>query len=408
MTTPLETAKARCDLIRVADHFGHSLKPGKCHKSPFREDKKSSFSVYNTSGGPRWKDHATGEGGAQIDYIMKAMGCDTSAAIELLMNMAGVDPKSGEWKPPTAHEARKRRDAARRAAHEDWQKKLKNPGKRYQDVFYPTWSDEVAARFAQGLGPDASVAAGLNEARGWPEGWAETLLADRLISYPFLRWARQGAKHAQRGWAWRVDKPCVAFDGRHDVQFLEPVGYHQRYSTPSVKKGWIYVPSKINNPGGRPLTPFEQHLDELDVSIPALPLALGDVEAPERVIILEGEWDAATLWLAARDPSLCVFGIRGATGTDVFLALYGGWLKRHKPKVLLIPDVDDAGTAWLPAMRYDGKRQKPCFKAQLEAMKLSVSVQRLDRCHGKDFNDWFKSMTPSEAEMRRWIEEGLA
>ena len=61
--------------------------PGKSCKSPFREDHRPSFSVFDA--GARFKDHATGEAGDVIDFLKLALECDTSAVVEWLRERVG-------------------------------------------------------------------------------------------------------------------------------------------------------------------------------------------------------------------------------------------------------------------------------------------------------------------------------
>jgi hypothetical protein len=62
---------------------GHRL--GKTCKSPLRDDRSPSFSVYDN--GQRWKDFTTGEGGDVFDLYQAATGVDASAAFIALRDM---------------------------------------------------------------------------------------------------------------------------------------------------------------------------------------------------------------------------------------------------------------------------------------------------------------------------------
>jgi CHC2 zinc finger/Toprim-like len=66
-------------------------KPGRCCRSPFREDRNPSFSIYD--GGRRWKDHATGEGGDVVDFLARALNLSNEDACKRLIELAGVSPK---------------------------------------------------------------------------------------------------------------------------------------------------------------------------------------------------------------------------------------------------------------------------------------------------------------------------
>ncbi len=60
--------------------------PGKfyigLHKSPFRNDRKSSFSIYITRGRIKWRDHSTGERGDCVDLVMKVTGLTQHESLE--------------------------------------------------------------------------------------------------------------------------------------------------------------------------------------------------------------------------------------------------------------------------------------------------------------------------------------
>ena len=71
--SPLQAAKERLaipDLWQLLDLPG---KPGQSCRSPFREDRNPSFSIYD--GGHRWKDRGTGLGG-NADF--RAAACNLS------------------------------------------------------------------------------------------------------------------------------------------------------------------------------------------------------------------------------------------------------------------------------------------------------------------------------------------
>jgi hypothetical protein len=82
--------------------------PGKSVRSPFREDKRPSFSVYDD--GRKWKDHATGEHGDVIDFIARANGSDIAGALRWIRERLGfVDVRSngaGKSRKPRISELR--------------------------------------------------------------------------------------------------------------------------------------------------------------------------------------------------------------------------------------------------------------------------------------------------------------
>jgi hypothetical protein len=83
----IEEAKAKLDIPAVAARCFPNWKPAlSCH-SPFREDRKKSFSVYDN--GQKWKDHATGDHGDAVDFLAKALDLSPEEAIRRFVEMAG-------------------------------------------------------------------------------------------------------------------------------------------------------------------------------------------------------------------------------------------------------------------------------------------------------------------------------
>ena len=70
--------------------------PGRDCRSPFREDKRPSFSVYMAKDGERWYDHAESVGGDIVDFYAKAKDITVQAAVDQLGAMIG------EATPPKA------------------------------------------------------------------------------------------------------------------------------------------------------------------------------------------------------------------------------------------------------------------------------------------------------------------
>lgn len=75
-------------------------------RSPFREDKNPSFGIYQADGKWKWKDHGTGDGGDELDFIMKLEGYDKGRAMKFYKELAGVEEytqaiqaKGISWEP---------------------------------------------------------------------------------------------------------------------------------------------------------------------------------------------------------------------------------------------------------------------------------------------------------------------
>lgn len=90
MSTPLEQAKARLSVPALWQQLGLPGKPGANCRSPFRQDRRPSFSVF--ANGERWHDFATGEQGDAVDFLAAARQLDKSEAARELIRLAGMAP----------------------------------------------------------------------------------------------------------------------------------------------------------------------------------------------------------------------------------------------------------------------------------------------------------------------------
>ena len=102
MTDRAAQIKERLTIERVGAAVFPDWTPAKSCKSPFRQDRTPSFSVFD--GGRAWKDHATNEGGDVLSFYMKATGLQFTDALERLEVMAGVYPDATARKPEPKRE----------------------------------------------------------------------------------------------------------------------------------------------------------------------------------------------------------------------------------------------------------------------------------------------------------------
>lgn len=396
----LKQAFDRLTIPDIAVKLNMGLPPLKIglQKSPFRKDDKPSFSIF--AKGQRFKDQATGKGGATWHFVEMAQpGWNKREIAEFLIRSAGLDPATE--KPSKASmkrfraEVKQRERAERKRRIEEW----------IEPVPVPRWAASVEAAYLEGwkylkVSPDKQRK--LARDRGWPVSIVEALLKVGLIAKPWLPWARPGEAKARRGIAFVVQQPG-AIEG-HISSGLElcPIGYHQRYKSKTGENLWAFVPYKPNHPEGGNLSEYQKTLAALGRKIEPLPFVLGEIQQPRGVVILEGQWDAATFFeayggFAANPLGLAVFGIRGSKGTEVFLSHYGQWLRYHRPPVLLIPDLDEAGQAWA----HRSRPHEVTFFERLQGLGASrVAVEILKRPEGcgekefKDFNDFFRKYRP--------------
>ncbi len=83
----LEEAKDRLTIPSLWVRLDLPGKPATSCCSPFREDRKPSFSVFDN--GRKWKDHATGEGGDAADFLAHALGVSPEDGCRKLIEFAG-------------------------------------------------------------------------------------------------------------------------------------------------------------------------------------------------------------------------------------------------------------------------------------------------------------------------------
>jgi putative DNA primase/helicase len=87
-TELLQRAKERLSIDFLWKHFGFHERRGNPTNSPFREDRKPSFSIYDD--GLHFKDHGTGEQGDSFDFYQLATKQDASAAFVAFIELAGL------------------------------------------------------------------------------------------------------------------------------------------------------------------------------------------------------------------------------------------------------------------------------------------------------------------------------
>ncbi len=92
-----EEIKDRLSIEQVGRVLFPAWVSGKSCKSPFRQDRTPSFSVFDNS--RAWKDHATGDSGDVISFYEKATGFSFQESLKRLSVMAGVYPDNPQRKP---------------------------------------------------------------------------------------------------------------------------------------------------------------------------------------------------------------------------------------------------------------------------------------------------------------------
>lgn len=330
----IEEIKARYTIADAWRDEGCPGEPGRSCKSPFRDDKHASFSVYDD--GRKFKDHADDCGGDVLDFIAKARGCTPAEALAVARERVG-------WQPGAHGPALSRRREIPR---------VMPPADTAPNYRPEPMAGEVRTTWDAGLHwlkIDADMQAEIDRWRGWPLGTTHFLAEEGLLAAP--------AANGPRGLAFVMQYP-----GRS--AWIE-TGYHMRHKP--RRKGdrvvWTYQPAGVGMPG--------------------VPFVLGNFYGARLVIVCEGEWDACTFaaaagWLAddtAWPDGVAVLGIRGASGWRTFIE---HWRPRwpRRPRFLLVPDNDEAGLKWHSE-----------FAGALAPLALSVTVLSPKAGGPKDFND---------------------
>ena len=82
--------RAACSIAWAWRTLGLPGAPAKECKSPFRTEKRASFSVYRAKDGERFFDHGTGQGGDCIDFWARAKGVSVTEALTELLAITGA------------------------------------------------------------------------------------------------------------------------------------------------------------------------------------------------------------------------------------------------------------------------------------------------------------------------------
>ncbi len=83
----LDEAKQRLPIPDLWRLIGLEGEPADQCRSPFREDRNPSFSIY--ADGTRWRDFSTGEGGDAVDFLAVARGLSNADGIREFIALAG-------------------------------------------------------------------------------------------------------------------------------------------------------------------------------------------------------------------------------------------------------------------------------------------------------------------------------
>lgn len=223
-------------------------------RSPLREDRNPSFSVYIRNGVWRWSDKATGEGGDEVDYLARRDGLTNGAARRRYLEMTGMgvgETRNGERGTRNSERGTRNGGLTYRAG--------KPVGRGNEEV--GTRNAEVGTRISE-MGTRKVEAGAAVPGFSWEScraGMGEAAIR-RLAEWrgyepEFVGWLRQqGWVGDQRG---SVAMPVHDSEGR-------VVSCHFRTAT-----GWAYLP------GTKPTA-----------------LVLGDPRRAGLLVLMESQWDA--------------------------------------------------------------------------------------------------------------------
>jgi hypothetical protein len=369
-------AAAAVSVIDMAASLGIELKLG-IQRSPFREDKKPSFEVRHE--GQAFVDYSTGDKGGSVKFLMVARPDWSKAKRNAhLIELAGMRDVYKGAKGPSRTKVREVRRQKRVKAFTDAEKAYVI---KPHDDPTPNWSEEIFNNYMEGsawLESNDECLLHIAEARGWPMGWVRELAEVGKLAYAKERW-----QPYKRQVAFVVERP-----NRLSMK-LNAVGYHQVfYHIDSGAKSWMFHPYAKRD----------------RVSCKAYPFVLGSLDTAAVIVIHEGQWDAATWWGAAGffgdaplgDYGICSFGLRGAKSTDLFLSVYGEWLRIHRPKVWLWNDNDAAGEGFHKTTVADNGQPIPSLTDRLYRLGVPLVVNSCFDLPGiKDFNDAYKAAPQS-------------
>ena len=91
MDSQIARIRASCSIAWAWRILGLPGTPAKDCKSPFRQEKRASFRIYQARDGERWFDHGDASGGDVVDLWAKAKGITVVQALHTLQAMTGAE-----------------------------------------------------------------------------------------------------------------------------------------------------------------------------------------------------------------------------------------------------------------------------------------------------------------------------
>lgn len=371
--------------------------------SPFREDRKPSFSIFG--GLRRYQDKSSGlpdPAGGVWSFVKECRPeWSKQDVARYVVERAGLKWDEGGQKRPDKSIWQYREE--QRARNAQAKEKLYREASRPLDRPAPLtpWPEFVSAHYFDSDARDDARCERVAVKRGWPADWVFGIYGESLMTFPRLPWS---------------EKRFPAFMVRNADGLV--IGYHQRIWTEGDGPAWLYVPyapKKAFNPFTRQLA--EHAAGASGRLVQPLPFWIGLPPAHAGLwIICEGQWDAITIFGLLGgfedlfDLPICVLGLRGAeAGPSVFLSHYQDLLRRHKPQIWLMPDNDPAGASWDGKGRatVGARPRRATFSDQLLELvgrDRQIPVSRVPAKYGKDFNDYYRAAAPTRQSILAQLE----
>ncbi len=157
-------------------------------RAPHREDRTASFSLYkNAEGVWRFKDHATGEQGGLVGFVMLAGGDEKAAARWLMERCNNDECRMTNVELMTKPEARI--ETAGGAQHSDFGHSgfIRHSDIRHSSFSFPSMPASAISAWNEGLDhmeANPECTALLATLRGWPKEFARYLVECACVSMP--------------------------------------------------------------------------------------------------------------------------------------------------------------------------------------------------------------------------------
>lgn len=178
--------------------------PSRVCKSPFRQDRNPSFSIFDN--GRRWRDFASDEAGRVFDFVAKALACDFAEAVRWIEQRLGIDPAHGVTPARAVPSAKPDVAAVKAEAVPE----------------YRMNKDELAQAVAMAtrLADDGALCARVAGARGWSSetvrklaqepclGWNDEHAALAFLFDSGVKLRRREPDGERRIW-WHIGKPSL-------------------------------------------------------------------------------------------------------------------------------------------------------------------------------------------------------